>query len=119
MDLSDRRKDKRLTLACSVVCRSVEREDVRSRKGYVRNASTGGLYFWTAARRFRLGEVVRVDLLVPATSGVLEKGGKVSCYAKVLRTESVTPSESQSRPSAVCYGIAVQFCDYPKLSDCG
>jgi hypothetical protein len=119
LDLSDRRKDKRLTLAYSVVCRSVEREDVKPRRGYVRNASAGGLYFGMITRCFRLGEVVRIDLLVPATSGVLERGGKVSCYAKVLRTEIIAAPQRQSRSSAASYGVAVQFCDYPKLSVCG
>jgi len=77
-----------------------------SYSGYTLNVSTGGLYFETEAGIFEQGNLLKVELDIPPTSGLLEFGGKIAGFARVLRTDSASGK----------YGVALQFCRPPKLS---
>ena len=46
----------------------------------------GGVYFETSSKIFEPGNFVKIDMSIPPTDGLLEFGGRVSGFAKVLRT---------------------------------
>jgi len=73
--------------------------------GHTINVSPGGLYFETQTETFEQGNLLQVELSIPPTSGLLEFGGKIAGFAKVLRTDS----------SSGRHGVALQFCSPPKL----
>ncbi|MHC4325782.1 MAG: PilZ domain-containing protein, partial [Planctomycetota bacterium] len=69
------------------------------------NVSPGGWYFETATDTLRHGNLLEVELSIPPTSGLLEFGGELAGFAKVLRTNSTSGR----------YCVALQFCRPPKL----
>jgi len=106
MDRKEKRRHKRLGAKYSLSCRQVGATDDKSFSGHTVNVSTGGVYFETETEIFKQGSLLRIELDVPPTSGLLEFGGKIAGYAKVLRTQMVSGK----------HGVAVQFCRPPKLS---
>jgi hypothetical protein len=64
----------------------------------------GGLYFETADDAFMPGNLLKVELLIPPTAGLLEFGGKIAAFAKVMRTSSLSDTLSSNK-----YGVALQF----------
>lgn len=105
MDRSEKRRHKRLGAQYNISCRKVGSTAHRSYDGHTINVSPGGLYFETAADTFKQGNLLKVELSIPPTSGLLEFGGKIAGFAKVLRTDSASDR----------YGVAVQFCRPPQL----
>jgi len=84
--------------------------------GHTINAGRGGLYFQTSADTFKPGKIpqgtlFKVELSIPPTKGLLEFGGKLAGFAKLLRT-----CELSEHPASDKYGVAFQFCQPPKLS---
>jgi len=106
MDRSEKRRHKRLGAKYNLSCRKVGSAGSISYSGHTVNVSTGGLYYETAADTFKQGDLLRVELAIPPTSGLLEFGGKIAGFAKVLRTDSASGK----------HGVALQFCRPPKLS---
>ena len=106
MDRSEKRRHKRLGAKYILSCRQVGSNRSIFYHGYTLNVSTGGLYFETTTDKFKQGNLLKVELSIPPTSGLLEFGGKIAGFAKVLRTDSV----------AGRHGVALQFCRTPKLS---
>ncbi|MHC4204348.1 MAG: PilZ domain-containing protein [Planctomycetota bacterium] len=106
MDRSEKRRHKRLGANYNLSCRKVGSTGNISYDGRTLNVSTGGLYFETEADIFEQGNLLKVELSIPPTSGLLEFGGKIAGFAKVLRTDSASGR----------YGVALQFCHPPKLS---
>ena len=106
MDRSEKRRHKRLEAKYNLSCQKVGPTGSMSYGGHTVNVSTGGLYFETAADTFKQGDLLKVELDIPPTSGLLEFGGKLAGFAKVLRTDSASGK----------HGVAIEFCRPPKLS---
>jgi len=79
------------------------------------DVSSGGLYFETRAGIFKAGDLLIVELSIQPTAGVLEFGGKIAGFAKVLRTFGITGPAAETGSSCNRYGVAVQFCRAPRL----
>jgi len=105
MDRSDKRRHRRLGAQYNISCRKVGSTGHILYNGYTINVSPGGLYFETVTGIFEQGNLLKVELSIPPTSGLLEFGGKIAGFAKVLRTDSASGR----------YGVALQFCRSPKL----
>lgn len=116
MDRPERRKYRRLGARFDISCREVGSQEEQSHSGCTVNVSTGGLYFETSAGTVRPGDLLKVELSIPPTSGLLEFGGKLAGFAEVLRTENIGDSTPPNDLSSTRYGVAVQFCRPPKLS---
>jgi len=110
MNRPERRKYRRVGVRFNILCYRVGCEAEQSHTGQTVNVSPGGLYFQTTAETLKPGNLLRVELSIPPTSGLLEFGGRIAGFAKVLRTSDVgDPTVSSS------YGIAVEFCQPLKL----
>jgi hypothetical protein len=105
MDRTEKRRHRRLGANYNISCRKVGSAEERALDGLTANVSTGGLYFQTTAGAFEKGNLLKVELSIPPTSGLLEFGGKIAGFAKVLRTDSAGGR----------FGVALQFCRPPKL----
>jgi hypothetical protein len=115
MDGSEKRKYKRLGAKFGISCRKVGSTEEKSYRGYTMNVSPGGLYFATTAGTFKPGSLLEVELSVPPTAGILEFGGRISGFARVLRTDDIHVSPVDTDLSSARYGIALQFCRSPRL----
>jgi len=105
MDRSEKRRHRRLGVKYDISCRIVGSTENKPYEGHTVNVSPGGLYFQTETETFMPGNLLTVELSIPPTSGLLEFGGKIAGFAKVLRTDSASGR----------YGVALQFCRPPKL----
>jgi len=115
MGKPERRKFKRSSVKLALSFHKVGRATQRSHKGYTLNVSPGGLYFRTPVSELKPGSLLRVELSVPPTPGVLELGGKISGFARVLRTEDVGASDVSAESPSGSHGVALAFCQRPKL----
>ena len=115
MERSERRKYRRLGTKYTISCREIGSEGGQFYSGCTVNVSAGGLYFETSADAFRPGNMLKVELSIPPTSGVLDFGGKLAGFAEVLRAEEICASASQADSSSPRYGVAVKFCRPPRL----
>jgi hypothetical protein len=113
MDRDERRKYKRLGAKYNISCREVGSTTEGTHKGCTVNIGTGGLYFESEDVSFKAGSLLEVELSIPPKRGLLEFGGKISGFARVLRTDHVS-SEGTSLASGK-YGVALQFCRSPRL----
>ena len=111
----ERRRHTRLSIKLAVSYRRVDDTAGTSHRGYTLNASAGGLYFQTPASTFKPSNLLQVELSIPPTPGILEFGGRISGFAKVLRAERVAALSTGSSLPAGGYGVAVQFCQRPRL----
>jgi len=115
MGRAERRKYGRLPMKLALSCSKVGPSKGTLHKGCTVNVSPGGLYFQTAAATFEPGSLVRVELSIPPTTGVLELGGTMSGFAKVLRTHNIRDSRTNANLSSDRCGVAVEFCNRPTL----
>ncbi len=115
MDGSEKRKYKRLGAKFDISCRKVGSTEEKSYRGYTMNVSPGGLYFETTVGTFRLGSLLEVELSIPPKAGILEFGGRISGFARVLRTDNIRVSPAGANLSSASYGVALQFCRPPRL----
>jgi hypothetical protein len=74
------------------------------------NISPGGLYFETGAEEFERGDLLKVELALPPTPGVLEFGGKLAGFAKILRTEVLRDDAVAADSAGGKWGVAAEFC---------
>jgi len=93
-------------------CRKVDSPSEKFYSGYTVNVCPGGLYFETPAGEFETGSLLQVDLSVPPTAGLLEFGGRISSFGRVLRTDAPGTNPALMTDS---YGIALEFSRSPKL----
>jgi hypothetical protein len=114
MDRTDKRKYQRLGIKYDISCRKIGSPTSQTHEGHTVNISPGGLYFQTASDIFRRGDLLRVELQIPPTSNLLEYGGKMEGFAKVLRTDNYNAPPARNESSG-SYGVALQFCHPPKL----
>lgn len=106
MERKEKRRHRRLGLKYNISCRKVGSVGNTSYEGQTKNVSSGGLYFETETDKFERGNLLQVELSIPPTSGLLEFGGKISGFAKVMRSDSVSDR----------HGVALEFCRPLKLS---
>ncbi len=115
MDRLEKRGHKRLGAAYNISCRKIGSSSNYLYEGCTVNVSTGGLYFETPDNVFEKGELWKVELTIQPTPGLLEFGGKIAGFAKVIRTCNVTDSAIGAGSYPGRYGVAVEFCRPPKL----
>jgi hypothetical protein len=112
----ERRQYERLPIKFTLSCRRVTSRTSYVRRGFTSNVSTGGVCFKMMAQTFKPGDFVKIDFLVPPTVGVLESGGKITAFVKVLRTQNLINSSSQKDEVSGRFAVAAQFCQPPRLS---
>ncbi len=74
------------------------------------------MYFETVAGSFEPGSLVKIDLSIPPTDGLLEFGGRVSGFAMVLRTCCIAAQSADDAAEQDYHGVAVEFCQPLRLS---
>lgn len=111
---NEKRRFKRLAAKFDLSCFKVDATQETLYAGRTVNVSPGGLYFETSADSFTTGNLLRIELSIPPKEGQLDYGGRISAFAKVLRTETIDRTNIV-HPSYNKYGIALEFCRSPKL----
>lgn len=118
---SEKRKYQRLPIGLDLSCRKVGSTAEKWHSGRMMNVSPGGLYFQTDSGAFKPGSLLDVKLSIPPTTGLLEYGGRISGFARVLRADDIGSAEDRpARPhrpglSSARYGVAAEFCHSLKL----
>jgi hypothetical protein len=115
MEGTERRKYKRLGAKFDISCREVGSTTGQSHTGCTVNVCPGGLYFETKSATFKPGSLVEVELSIPPRRGLLEFGGRISGFARVLRADNIFESAGGTNLSSGIFGVAVQFCRSLKL----
>jgi hypothetical protein len=116
MDGPERRTYKRSRKELALSYRKIAPTDQISHGGQTSNVSPGGLYFRTRSTTLKPGNLVAVEVSIPPTAGVLEFGGKISGLARVLRAHKICDLGPDVHSPAGTCGVAVEFCQRPKLS---
>jgi len=114
MERTEKRRDRRLGAQYEVSCHVVGAAAGESYDGHTLNVSSGGLYFESTGT-FEQGNLLEVELSIPPTPGVLEFGGRMTGFARVLRTRSIGESLPAEESSGARFGVAAQFCRPPRL----
>ncbi len=107
MDGTERRKYKRLGAKFDISCREVGSATERAHTGRTVNVSPGGLYFETQSATFKPGSLLEVELSIPPRRGLLEFGGRISGFARVLRTNNIYESARGTDLTFGKYGVAL------------
>ena len=107
----ERRKYRRLAVTLDLSCRKVGSSTQQFYTGHTVNVSPGGLYFETATDAFEQKDLLKLEFAIPPTEGLLEFGGRISGLGRVLRTHNIRDCRSPTK-----YGVALEFCQSPKLS---
>jgi len=115
MDRVEKRAYRRLDARYNISYRKVGSAVGKFHSGCTGNVSSGGLYLETGADALERGELLKVELSVPPTSGLLEFGGKLAGFARVLRADKICDGGESMNSASDKYGAAVQFCRPPKL----
>jgi hypothetical protein len=115
MGSSEKRKYKRLPIKLDLSYRKVDSTTKKFHAGCTVNVSPCGLYFETAADVFKPGSLLKVELSIPPTTGLLESGGSISGLGKVLRTHTIRSSRTDSEEPSGRSGVALEFCQPLKL----
>jgi hypothetical protein len=115
MNASEKRKFKRLSLKLDLSCHRVDSPSEILHAGRTVNVGPGGIYFETSAKIFEPGHLIKIDMAIPPTNGLLQFGGRVSGFAKVLRTHRVADDAVEDVTQGF-HGVAVEFCHPPRLS---
>jgi hypothetical protein len=110
MDRPEKRVHRRLDAHHDISCRIVGSTNAKSYCGRTANVSSGGLYFETAAEELKRGDLLKLELALPPTPGLLEFGGKIAGFAKILRTENIRDPTVGADPTCSKYGVALEFC---------
>lgn len=106
----NRRRHKRLPLRLSIFCQKVGVSGGRLISGRTINVSPGGILVEMKSGDINQGELLSVEMSVPPTEGLLDFGGSLSSYARVVRLSNHNdPQKSLDKL------IALEFCDAPKL----
>lgn len=112
MSAPEKRRSHRLLVNLNLKCRKISPPAEQTYTGQTVNVSSGGLYFETLVNTFEPGNLLKVELAIPATAGLLEFGGRISGFAKVLRTNDYL---TNTNLAAGRYGVAAEFSRSPKL----
>jgi len=116
MDTPERRGFRRVGAELDISFNEVGTEAKQHYIGRTVNVSPGGLYFQTSADIFKprnlpQDTLFKVELSIPPTKGLLEFGGRIAGFAKLLRTCKISDSLLSDN-----YGVALEFCQSPKMS---
>lgn len=111
MERNERRKTKRFGAKFNLTYREVGATKEKAHTGSTVNVATGGVYFETQSQTLKPGSLLEVELSIPPEKGVLEFGGKISGFAKVVRTDIISDEHSTGSRQ----GVAAQFCRTPCL----
>lgn len=114
--VAEKRRYRRVDVHFELSCRPAGESGNGSCQGRAVNASPGGLYFKTHDCHCPCGRIVEVELAIPPGNGRLHRPGRISAFAKLLRTERIDAAPAQQDLSDTYYGVAVQFCRAPKLA---
>ena len=114
MSGSEKRKFKRLPLKLHLSCRRVDSPAEALHTGHTVNVGPGGVYFETCSKIFEPGNLVKIDMSIPPADGLLDFGGRVSGFAKVLRTHRLADDSIDTAHGF--HGVAVEFCRPLRLS---
>lgn len=106
----EKRKYKRLPIKLDLLCHRAGSVAKDVHTGCTMDVSSGGLYFETATDVFKLGNMLTVELSIPPTAGLLEFGGSVSGLGKVVRTQTICDSATDTDLISAKSGIALEFC---------
>ena len=113
MARAERRRYKRMPARLPVTCRKIGSGTQKPFSGHTVNVCPGGVYFESDSDVFETDNLVKVGLTIPPSDGLLEHGGRIAGFAKVLRVEPLHGSSGHSRVKK--YGVAVEFCKSPRL----
>ena len=115
MDGPEKRRYRRLAVSFGLSCSKTGREKGESYTGRTVNVSPGGLYFETPTDTFKPGSLLDVKLSIPPTTGLLDLGGRISGFGRVLRLERRRPRDAGGGVSGMRYGVALEFFQAPRL----
>jgi len=115
MDAPERRKSKRFGARFDISCVEAGSVNEQFQTDNTVNVCTGGLYLETSIGKFKQGSLLKVYLSIPPTSGLLEFGGKISGFARVLRTDVLCDLPRGGHEISGKHGVAIEFCRPPKL----
>ena len=115
MDRLERRAQRRLDARYNISYRRVGSPADNFHLGRTANVSCGGLYLESGADPLERGELLKVELAVPSTAGLLEFGGRLAGFARVLRCDRICDGAEGKDSVGAKYGAALQFCRPPKL----
>jgi hypothetical protein len=107
----NRRKHDRLALRLDLQCRKIGAEERHIATGKTRNISTGGVLFEVGQCPFACDDLLSMDLSVPPAAGILNFGGRLTTFARVIRIEQ---GQFAGRPEN--FAVAAEFVGSPKLS---
>ena len=107
----ERRRHKRFPLRLSIFCQRVGHSGGKLYSGKTVNVSPSGMLVEMRSDGLQDGELLSVEMTVPPTEGMLEFGGSISSYARVVRSGEGGPVGEPSFAKTV----ALEFCDSPKL----
>jgi hypothetical protein len=110
MDRPERRAQRRLDARYNISYQEVGSTANRRNRGRTANVSSGGLYIESGADQLQPGELLKVELAVPPTSGLLEFGGEMAGFARVLRVDRIGDNAGSRNSPSARYGAALQFC---------
>ena len=116
MDGFERRRFKRLGINYCITFSDVGSITEEFKFGDVVNAGSGGLFFKIKDNILEPGNLLKIKLTIPPTPGLLEYGGKVGGFVRVLRVDEIVNLERADNSSSDKYGIAVEFCRPLRLS---
>ncbi len=116
MDGAEKRRYRRLAVSFGLSWCKTGRGRGESYTGRTVNVSPGGLYFETSGETLKPGNVLDVRLSVPPTTGLLELGGMLSGFGRVLRVEQrAVGGDRCGGASGILYGVALEFFQAPRL----
>lgn len=110
MEGAEKRKFKRFGGKYDVSCTRFDSIKEQFQEGHTVNLCPGGLYFKTRLNSYEPGDLIKIKLMIPPAHGLLEFGGSMAGYAKVLRIEEIEDSDFYRGESKGGYGVAVEFC---------
>lgn len=105
----DRRRNRRRPLEMSVYCQKVGATDGRLFSGNTVNVSPSGVLVKMQGTTLRDGELVSVEMAVPAADGLAEKPGRFSSYARVVRIGEPGLLTDNGKE------VALEFCESPRF----
>ena len=115
MDNPEKRRYQRIPIKLDLSCQKIGSFAQKWYIGRTINVSPGGLCFQTSTDEIKAGDLLNVEFSIPPTTGLLEYGGRISGFARVLRADDFGKLPAEVSLSSGKYGIAVQFCQFPKL----
>jgi hypothetical protein len=113
MNSLEQREHKRINLKLELCCRLAGDSEDSLYSGHSLNISTGGLLAQTYNSKIKIGDLVNIEMSVPPIEGLLDFGGKMEAFAKIVR---ITNRKHPENSDAASQLLAMQFCHHPKLS---